>query len=258
MKKMMLTIALCSTSLLSYAGGPDNMSNDNSLTGLSVGIQGGIGLVDSSLSTNYTGSTETDPPAYRETSATNTVTNFTGIYGANIAWAMQFTHNMLSFVFSYNQLTNNIKTSTFFVGTATPDGNDDSLLNNTTLQHQYDLGIDFKHFIAANFDASLDVGASVLKINNSFKINNEAATPRGPGTSNSSYLIGGYLGVGGEYFTSRHTSFDANINYFVYKTQDLKTLYGSQVVTGSNGTLVLARKLQISIPEITFGFNYYI
>jgi hypothetical protein len=272
MKKIILSAALCSFSLLAFAGGPDQMGGgEHSLSGFSFGVQGGIQASTLNSTTNFDSrfvsaifpfTVTPGSAAFNETNL-----NYSGFYGASVNWSKWFNKNVLMITLNYNRLIGQLSTvqslSTTESATTT---NSIQMHNIITPKNQYNAGLTFKHFITQDFDISAGAGFSTLKIHSNYYAYATNGTTgnglTGQGATESTYLFGGYMNVGGEYFMSKHTSLNASLYYFLYSTHQLNKLTGNQISTmrtdGSSATQNLARKIQFSMPAITFGFNYYI
>jgi hypothetical protein len=256
MKKIILTAALCSFSLLSFAGGPDQMNSDNNLSGLSIGIQGGLSASTLSYLNNYNG--DDGVGTFYTSQLTTSATTYAGLYGANLAWGRRIRSNFYSVVFSYNRLTSTNIASIIYPAPATAAAADLLIQENIRLKNQYNLGFIMKHYFTPSFDILAGLGATTLSFHDAYLAHDPGNNTLLAGNDSNGYLYGAYFELGGEYFVSKRMSINGAMYYFTYKNKSLKSLSNNEAFSVQTGNGEMRRKALFSIPAVLFGFNYYI
>ncbi len=247
----------CMTALFSVgalAGGPDAPMYPGA--GFNVGAQAGLVANVATASATYEGTGSADSPAFQNYSTSNF--NTAGLIGVNVGYSWLINTNLIGLAFSFNGDTGQETFIGHLDDVQSPSGNPHDLVQTVNEKMQYNLILKLKHFVSSSFNVFAGIGASALDTQISFSApyigGPTSGNTSGPGATQNSYLWGGVLEVGSEYFLSKHSAINATVDYFAYASKNINNL--SNLDTNGESNLI-NRKVTVSMPAIMFGYNYY-
>jgi hypothetical protein len=255
MLKQAAFVLLATGSVMAFAGGPDDVGVAQNL-GFSVGIQGGLANNTINSSSIYRADNNVANTTY-EANFENSSSEMSGVYGAHFGWGKSFASSALSFDFVFNNLRVQDVYTQGISSNITPDGSFYQLVQSVKETQQYNLFVQWKYFIKHDFALFVSGGPSTLRVRTQLTVDPvlDTATNSGSGGSETDFLWGAAIGVGGEYFVGHHCAFNASAYYFIYDHHRLKTLTNSELLR--NVSSLDNRKINISMPVFTLGYSYY-
>lgn len=235
-----------------FAGGPDFVASHN-LT--YVGINSGFSLNIAQYSATYDNTANNRSQEFDNTGYDSSL-----LLGLKIGHQWQISQSNDIFVEAggfYNWAK--IKDTSHLDDVVAPGTQPFDLINTIQPKLQLNLNLGIAHYINDSLSIHLNAGPSVLYVKSDYNTkggNALAIIDEGPSQSETDWLWGGNIGFGIDMWLTQHSVLNCNINDYVYASHDLKRVNNVDNTTPT-GDNINSRKLFITMPAITFGYNYY-
>ncbi len=233
------------------AGGPDvadGMGNH-----VILGFMGGPAVNTASLQGFYNNVADTDSQIFNSTASSISL-----LTGPELGYVWSINpRNTIGLVGNINYNSANTQQIWNLGDVITPSNDGYDLTQSVMPKWQYNLYLTAAHFITNSFSISLNAGFSTVDTKTTLSIHDagdQVANTAAPGQSETNYLLGGLIGLGFGYFITPNSSLDANLNYYIYASQELNTV--SDIDTGGRDQLT-SRKLTLYIPTLLFDYTYH-
>ena len=234
-----------------FAGGPDvadGMGNH-----VILGFMGGPAVNTASLEGTYQNIANTRSEIFNTTASSISL-----LVGPELGYSWSINpRNTIGLIGNINYNSANVQQAWHVDDVLTPTDEAYDLTQSVTPKWQYNLYLTGAHFITDSLSINLNAGFSTIDTKTTLSVHdggrqtgNTAATSK----SESHYLLGGLLGVGLGYFVTPSSSLDANLNYYIYASQELNNV--SDIDTGGRDQLA-SRKLTLYIPTLLFDYTYH-
>lgn len=250
----LISSALLLTSAVSFAGGPDTYSQ-GLRSHWSLSILGGAGISISNLEASYTNSTLGTIEDF-DTTGYNTA----GILGGELGYSFAISHsNFLGLSFNANYFFNGKVKETWFLGSTIASSDPMNLENTIKPKWQYNFAVSLMHDLGNSLSIGVDGGFSILQERSTLSVRDIGAATAGSqaatgNNAKTSYLPGGMLGLKASLLTTKCSSLDFALDYYIYSSKKLSEI--GSIDTGANDKLD-QRKLFISMPAFLLKYTYH-
>lgn len=222
-------------------------------SGLSIGLHAGLGLnhLENRLDFN-------NPPganAFQQFSEAQN--DRTGVAGVDIGYNWVGGENMVSLIASYTgHFGYDLRDYLLVSGAVASSGTDLGLRLETDPEQRFDLEVQFKRFVSDSTNLFFTVGGSVQKLEHYLVPQNVngVATYNETRYSDDSYVGGGKLGLGAEYFYNPNWSVTSSAEIAAYASDSVKDLPG---LRGDTRDTISNHKVTLTTPAVKLGLNYY-
>lgn len=224
----------------------------NPLRGFFIGVEGGGDVILAKNS--YRSTIVADSTTYRNPIG-KTLFGGAGAYGAAIGYSIPFSYGKYAIEpsFEFNQLNGSASAYTNL------DNAGIALKTSIELEQQYNFMLALKRLIGNSLTLNLNMGVSVLKTRTKLQSENTlgSRTIQTNSLEDSQYFYGPVLGIGLQYWVSRHSTILFNFNNTFYFRRQLKDEYN--VTSGSPISYHSAtnRKVFMFMPSFIIRYSYY-